>query len=95
MAAIADLWWELLPHPAYSPDLAPSDFWLFSELKKPLRGHGYETLKELKLDCKKWILGTPAEFFNQGLKKLVGRWERCIEMNGNYIEKFDHTDEAE
>ena len=92
MAAIADLRWELLPHPAYSPDLAPSDFWLFSELKKPLRGHRYETLKELKSDLNKWILATPAEFFELGLKKLIGRWERCIARKGNYIEKFDKLD---
>ncbi|GFW45844.1 mariner Mos1 transposase [Trichonephila clavipes] len=28
---------EILPHPPYSPDLAPCDFWLFPQLKKPLR----------------------------------------------------------
>ncbi|KAI6656645.1 hypothetical protein LOD99_11275 [Oopsacas minuta] len=28
---------ELLPHPPYSPDLAPSDYCLFSEMKRPLR----------------------------------------------------------
>jgi len=28
----------LLEHPPYSPDLAPSDFWLFPHLKKFLRG---------------------------------------------------------
>ena len=26
--------YELIPHPAYSPDLAPSDFFLFPKLKK-------------------------------------------------------------
>ena len=29
---------EILPHPPYSPDLAPSDFFSFPEMKKPLRG---------------------------------------------------------
>ncbi|GFT94998.1 mariner Mos1 transposase [Trichonephila clavipes] len=29
---------EILPHPPYSPDLTPCDFWLFPQLKKPLRG---------------------------------------------------------
>ncbi|GFV41516.1 histone-lysine N-methyltransferase SETMAR [Trichonephila clavipes] len=27
---------EILPHPPYSPDLIPCDFWLFFQLKKPL-----------------------------------------------------------
>ena len=30
--------YELIPHPAYSPDLAPSDYFLFSNLKKDIRG---------------------------------------------------------
>ena len=30
--------YELIPHPAYSPDLAPSDFFLFPNLKKDIRG---------------------------------------------------------
>ncbi|GFW09719.1 histone-lysine N-methyltransferase SETMAR [Trichonephila clavipes] len=29
---------EILPHPPYSPDLTPCDFWLFPQFKKPLRG---------------------------------------------------------
>jgi [histone H3]-lysine36 N-dimethyltransferase SETMAR len=92
MAAIADLRWELLPHPAYSPDLAPSDYHLFSELKKPLRGHRYENLNQMKRAINEWILGTPGEFFERGLKHLVDRWNRCITMNGSYIEKFDQID---
>jgi len=30
--------WEVLPHPTYSSDLAPSDFHLFGPLKEALRG---------------------------------------------------------
>ncbi|GFW15839.1 histone-lysine N-methyltransferase SETMAR [Trichonephila clavipes] len=29
---------EILLHPSYSPDLTPCDFWLFPQLKIPLRG---------------------------------------------------------
>ncbi len=36
MAAIGELGFTLIPPPAYSPDLAPSDYWLFPELKKSL-----------------------------------------------------------
>ena len=28
---------ELIPHPAYSPDLGPSDYFLFPNLKKDIR----------------------------------------------------------
>ncbi|KFD56653.1 hypothetical protein M513_02329, partial [Trichuris suis] len=30
--------WEVIPHPPYSPDLAPSDFFLFPKLKEHLKG---------------------------------------------------------
>ena len=34
MDAVERNGYELIPHPAYSPDLAPSDFFLFPNLKK-------------------------------------------------------------
>ena len=34
-----------VPHPPYRPDLAPSDFWLFPELKEKHRGCRYETIE--------------------------------------------------
>lgn len=43
MAAVAELGYELIPHPAYSPDLAPSDFFLFPRAKEELRGRRFES----------------------------------------------------
>ena len=34
MDAVERNGYELIPHPAYSPDLAPSDYFLFQNLKK-------------------------------------------------------------
>ena len=34
MVKLNKLSFELLPHPPYSPDLGPSDYWLFSDLIK-------------------------------------------------------------
>ncbi|GFR96786.1 transposase [Elysia marginata] len=43
--------WELgiqvLPHPAYSPDLAPFDFWLFLILKDRLAGRKFDRIQDL------------------------------------------------
>ena len=33
-----ELHFKLLPHSPYSPDLAPSDYWLFVDLKRMLQG---------------------------------------------------------
>ena len=40
--------WELSEHPPYSPDLAPSDFHLFSPLKKFLAGQRFTCDKKVK-----------------------------------------------
>ncbi|GFS16881.1 transposase [Elysia marginata] len=43
--------WELgiqvLPHSAYSPDLAPCDFWLFPILKDRLAGRKFDRIQDL------------------------------------------------
>jgi len=41
-AKLVELGYELLPHPPYSPDLAPCDFFLFPNLKKSLAGQKFE-----------------------------------------------------
>ena len=38
MDAVERNWYEIISHPAYSPDLAPSDFFLFPNLKTDIRG---------------------------------------------------------
>ncbi|KAI6652406.1 hypothetical protein LOD99_7420 [Oopsacas minuta] len=52
-AAIDDLGFECLPHPSYRPDLAPSDCWLFGEMKR------VEDFKRLEYEIKQWDKGTP------------------------------------
>ncbi|GFO45748.1 histone-lysine N-methyltransferase SETMAR [Plakobranchus ocellatus] len=39
--------WDIIPHPAHSPDLAPSDFHLFGHLKHHLRAKKFEDEDEL------------------------------------------------
>ena len=43
MDAVERNWYKLIPHPAYSPDLAPSDYFLFPNLKKDIRGHHFRS----------------------------------------------------
>ncbi|KOX74047.1 Histone-lysine N-methyltransferase SETMAR [Melipona quadrifasciata] len=40
--------WDVLPHPPYSPDLAPSDYYLFLSLKNSLRGKSFKSIGEIK-----------------------------------------------
>ena len=45
--AIHNAGFELMEHPPYSPDLAPSDFYLFSKLKECLRGNKFNSDDEV------------------------------------------------
>ena len=50
---------HIVPQPPHSPDLAPYDFWLFPKLKRPLRGHRFDTIEEIQADSKKTLKAIP------------------------------------
>ena len=86
-AAIAVKGWTVLPHPAYSPDLAPSDFHMFGPLKDYLRGQRFEDDDAVKSAVKAWIRQCTPEFFVNGFINWRNRWEKCVACNVDYIEK--------
>ena len=73
---------EVLSHPPYSPDLAPSDFHFFPHLKRDLKGTHFTSDDEVKQAVTSWIKQR-TEFFIDGMCKLVLRWEKCIERQGD------------
>ena len=78
---------DILPHPAYSPDLAPCDFWLFPKLKDHLKGQRYSCDAEVEAAVRQWCRQQPPQFFADGIKNLVARWRKCVARNGDYVEK--------
>ena len=71
-----------VPHPPYSPDLAPCDFWLFPKL----RGCRYETIEEMKEAVRKVIDTLTQEDFHGGSQKLLERYNKCIAAWVDYFE---------
>jgi hypothetical protein len=57
-------------HSAYSPDLAPCDFWAFPTMKRELRGKNFEVINSL----------------HHIFEKLVERCKKCIACQGRYFE---------
>ena len=86
-ATIRDCGFELLPHPPYSPDLAPSDFWLFPNLKKALKGKRFEDTNEVIEAANQWFEDQTEDFYKTGVLKLKSRCEKCIMVRGDYVEK--------
>ena len=87
MDAVERNGYELIPHPAYSPDLAPSDLFLFPNLKKDIRGLHFRSDEEVVTAAEEWVNGKDPDFFSSGLIALEYRWSKCITLEGNYIEK--------
>jgi histone-lysine N-methyltransferase SETMAR len=86
---LADVHFEVLKHPAYSPDLAPSDYCLFPNLKKRLKGRKFLSTKEATLAVNGWFTARPKEFFLDGLiKKLDQQSHKCVELRGEYVNIF-------
>ena len=85
--AIDDLGFCLLPHPPYSPDLAPCDFHLFPKLKEQLRGIRFDSNEEIVQAVRSWIRAQNDDFFLDGFRQLVHRWEKCVQTGGDYVEK--------
>ena len=54
-ALIAAKGWTVLPHPPYSPDLAPFDFFLFGPLKDCLHGQKFDNDEEVKSAVRVWL----------------------------------------
>ena len=71
-----------VPHPPYSPDLAPCDFWLFPKL----RGCRYETIEEMKEAVTKVIDTLTQDDFHGAFQKLLERYNKCIAARGDYFE---------
>ena len=70
------------PHPTYSPDLAPCDFWLFPKL----RGCRYETIEEMKEAVTKVIDTLTEDDFHGAFQRLLERYNKSITAGGDYFE---------
>ena len=87
MAKFHELRYELLPHPPYSPDLAPSDFFLFPNLKKWLAGKKFTSNEEAINETNAYFEEFPKSYYLNGIKKLEDRCNKCLELNGDYVKK--------
>ena len=77
----------IVPQPPYSPDMAQCDFWLFPKLKRPNRGHRFETIEEIQAESKKALKAIAEIEFNKCFDDWKKRWHKCIISGGDYFEE--------
>jgi hypothetical protein len=75
---------RLAPHPPYSPDLAPSDFFLLDYVKKCLKGTALPSYEELLDAIGEVVTGIESETFTAVFEHWMERLECMSKNNGDY-----------
>ena len=82
---LLELGWEVMPHPPYSPDLAPSDYHLFRPLQNNLNGKTFDSNEDVINELIQFFASTNQTFYESGIMQLTEKRQKVIEQNGQYI----------
>ena len=83
---LESLTWDVLPHPPYSSDIAPSDYYLYRSMAHGLAKQDFISYEEAKNWVDSWITSKDKEFFKCGICMLLERWSKVVERDGQYFE---------
>ena len=79
--------WDTVDHPPYSPDLAPSDFYLFLKMEEHLAGKRFTDDEDLQHAVVDWLNSQAAVWYEEGISKLESLYDKCLNVQGDYVEK--------
>ncbi len=78
---------QVLPHPPYSPDMAPNDFYFYPWLKHFLKGWRFGDAQEVEDAVDEAISHIPSLDFQETMLRIwPKRWARCVNASGVYFE---------
>jgi hypothetical protein len=60
---------------------------LFQTWKEVLSGRHFKSNAVEKDAIKEWLNGWVEEVYDQGIQKLVTCYDKCLKVDGNYVEK--------
>ena len=87
MAKLNELSFELLPHPPYSLDLAPSDYYLFAKLEKRLQGKRFYSNEEVITETNAYFEAKDKSFYKKGIEMLEKQWTDFVAFEGDYVDE--------
>jgi histone-lysine N-methyltransferase SETMAR len=76
----------VVPHPPYSPDLTPSDFFLFPRLKSTLKEKRLQDVTDMQLNTTWQLQVIPKQAYQTCIEKWKDCWNHCIQSGGSYFE---------
>ena len=82
---LTNLDWEVLPHPPYSPYLAPKDYHLFRALHNHIANIKFKDDGHIKTTVETFFRENPQSFYANGIKSLHQRWRDVIDIDGDYL----------
>lgn len=82
---LLQLGWEVLPQAPYSPDTAPTDYYLFRALSNNLRDNSFDDEEALRQYLGHFFDSKPKEFYANGIRSLPKRWQEIVDNDGAYI----------
>jgi len=72
----------VLEHPAYSPDLAPHDFFLFPNVKEILKGKHFGDIDDIRSNTTAALKAISQNQFQNCFEGWTRRWHRRIASQG-------------
>jgi len=75
-----------VPHPAYSPDLASCDYYLFPKIKLQSKGRHFVSIEEIQAELQQVLNTLMQTDINECFQKWQNCWDRCIQAQGAYYE---------
>ena len=78
---------ELFPHPPYSSDLAPSDYYLLEELKRMLQEKRFGFNEKVITETEAYFKAKDKLFYEKGIEMVQKRWNECITVERDYVDK--------
>ena len=80
MAKLHELYFKLLPHPPYSPDLASSNYQLSADLKRMLQGKRFSSNEEVILETEVCFEAKDKSFYKKGIELIEKCWNQYITL---------------
>jgi hypothetical protein len=52
-----------------------------------LTGHHFETDEAVQETVRSWMRGAATDFYRRGIFKILQRWQKGIDRDGDFVEK--------